>query len=496
MALLEWVADDAGVEGGAANRERWSKGELVRRVETCSAALLEAVGKGARVGLIGDNSPLWMAIDLAAQSAGIHLVPLPGFFTAEQLLHAVRASQLEAMFCPAAGLAASLGFTEARFDAGGLRLFAMPGGNTRRSGDHAGNETHKITFTSGSTGEPKGVVLSASQQLRAARGLAEIATKIGIRRHLCVLPLAVLLENVAGAYTALNIGATCICPPLDEIGLSGSSAFDPERCLDSIARYRPESMILLPQMLRLLVAQLARVGAHDSRIRSLKYVTVGGAKTPLALIERARALGVPVYEGYGLTECGSVVSVNAPGADRPGTVGRPLPGVRVRMSPDGELQIGGRTFSGYLGSEAHAGSDWTASGDLGVIDADGFISIVGRKKNVIVTSYGRNVSPEWPESLLLESSAVAQAAVYGEARPDLIAVLVPSSRRTSDGELHSAVVRANATLPDYARVRHWIRAHEPFTARNGLATGNGRVRRDAVQARYHRELASFQERTQ
>jgi long-subunit acyl-CoA synthetase (AMP-forming) len=252
-------------------------------------------------------------------------------------------------------------------------------------------------------------------------------------------------------------------------------------------------MILLPQMLRLLVAELARVGKHDARIRSLKYVTVGGAKTPLALIERARSLGLPVYEGYGLTECASVVSVNAPGADRLGTVGRPLPGVRVRVTSQGELEIGGRPFSGYVDSEASDPTAWIASGDLGTIDADGFISIVGRKKSVIVTSYGRNVSPEWPESLLLDSPAVAQAAVYGEGSPHLFAVLVPASRDTSDAEIQSAVARANARLPDYARLRRWIRALEPFTAQNGLATANGRVRRSAVQARYQSDLAALQE---
>ena len=110
-----------------------------------------------------------------------------------------------------------------------------------------------------------------------------------------------------------------------------------------------------------------------------------------------------------------------------------------------------------------------------------------------MTSYGRNVSPEWPESLLLESPVLAQAAVFGEGCPHLVAVLVAASRQTSDAELESAVARANARLPDYARIGQWIRAREPFTAQNGLATGNGRVRRDAIQACYDRELGVLQE---
>lgn len=490
MPVLEWISDDAAVEGTPANAQRWSKGELLRRVEACRAELSSALGEGARVGLIAENSPAWMVIDLAAAAAGVDLVPLPGFFSVEQLLHAVRASRLDAMFCLARGVASSLGFTEERFDAAGLRLFAAPGTEARgrRGGD---GEAHKITFTSGTTGSPKGVVLSMAQQLRPASGLAEIAAKIGIRRHLCALPLAVLLENVAGMYTALRVGATCICPPVGELGLNGSSTFDPERLLGAIARYRPESMILLPEMLRLLVARLEGTGPHDTRIRSLKYVTVGGARTPVSLIERARALGLPVYEGYGLTECASVVSVNVPGADRLGSVGRPLPGTAVRLSSDGELEIGGRPFRGYLGSEPRDPDAWLASGDLATIDGDGFISIVGRRKNVIVTGYARNVSPEWPESLLLESAALAQAAVYGDGCPHLTAVLVAASAQTSDAELRSAVAHANSRLPDYARIAQWVRAREPFTPQNGLATGNGRARRDAIEACYERELRTF-----
>ncbi len=168
----------------------------------------------------------------------------------------------------------------------------------------------------------------------------------------------------------------------------------------------------------------------------------------------------------------------------------------VRLSPDGELEIGGRSFCGYLGSEPRDATAWLPSGDLATIDGDGFISIVGRTKNVIVTGYGRNVSPEWPESVLLESAALAQAAVYGEGCPHLIAVLVAASPQTSDAELRSAVARANARLPDYARIGQWVRAREPFTSQNGLATGNGRARREAIQACYERELPLLQRGTE
>jgi len=115
---------------------------------------------------------------------------------------------------------------------------------------------------------------------------------------------------------------------------------------------------------------------------------------------------------------------------------------------------------------------------------------------VIITSFGRNVSPEWPEAELAASGAIAQCAVFGEAQPTLGAVLVPRSPAMSDAALHVEVQRANARLPDYARVGAWIRADAPFSAATGTLTSNGRVRRDAVWARYGARLeAQFSIRT-
>jgi acyl-CoA synthetase (AMP-forming)/AMP-acid ligase II len=303
-----------------------------------------------------------------------------------------------------------------------------------------------------------------------------------------LLPLCVLLENIAGVYVPLITGATCICPPLSEAGVSGASGFDAERCLDAIARHAPDSVILLPQMLRALLAQLARQRATDRRIRSLKFVAIGGAKTPPQLIGQARELGLPVYEGYGLSECASVVAVNVPGADRVGSVGRPLPGTRMRLADDGEIELSGRGFSGYLGAPAVGRDAWLKTGDLGSIDRDGYVYVTGRKDNLLITGYGRNVSPEWPESLLLASPIVSQAAVFGEGRPHLVAVLAPSARDVPDAALDTAVAQANQQLPVYARIGAWVRAAEPFAPGNGLATANGRVRRQGVWERYGEAL--------
>jgi long-subunit acyl-CoA synthetase (AMP-forming) len=188
-----------------------------------------------------------------------------------------------------------------------------------------------------------------------------------------------------------------------------------------------------------------------------------------ALIERARSLGLPAYEGYGLSECASVVALNVPGADRVGSVGRPLAHAEVKIV-DGEVRVNG-----------------IPTGDLGRLDGDGFLYIEGRRKHVLITSYGRNVSPEWPEAELLAGRAIAQAAVFGEARAALCAVVVPAPG-ASPAAVEAQVRAANERLPDYARVAGWLSADEPFTPHNGFATANGRARRDALWKAYAERL--------
>jgi long-chain acyl-CoA synthetase len=208
-------------------------------------------------------------------------------------------------------------------------------------------------------------------------------------------------------------------------------------------------------------------------------VAVGGASVGEPLVLAARARGIPAHEGYGLSEGASVQTLNLPGADRPGSAGKPLPHARVRISASGEIEVAGSLFAGYLGDTA-APPEWWPTGDLGHIDADGFVHVRGRRKHVLITAFGRNVSPEWVETALRGEAAIAQAVVFGEAQPALSAVLWPTRADLPDTALEAAVAAANATLPDYAQVRQWVRGVAAFTAETGLATANGRPQRAAI----------------
>lgn len=447
---------------------------LLMEVDRLATRLRQHGGKV--LALLADNGPNWVAADLAALQAGVTHLPLPGFFNDAQLQHALQAA------------AADLLLTDQMVRIGGLGLgfreigqwngLALLSRDVEPSGLPA--DTAKLSFTSGSTGLPKGVCLSAAGLLDTAEAVSASLADVPIERHLSVLPLALLLENVAGVYAPLLRGAEIVLPKLAELGWRGMGGFDPLQLARQVEATQPASLILVPELLKAWT--LALHAGKRCAPASLQFVAVGGARCDAALIERARAVGLPAYEGYGLTECGSVVSLNRPGADRLGSVGRPLGHVDIRVDGEGEIHIASRGFLGYLHGAPDACKsrrcDAFMSGDLGHLDDTGFLHLSGRRKNLIITAYGRNVAPEWVEAALLAQPEIAQAVVTGDARPCLAALLV-SARAVEPAGLAAAIARANASLPDYARVCGWL-ACAPFSLGNGLATGNGRPVRAAI----------------
>lgn len=430
------------------------------------------------VALAVDNGQPWLAADLACLNAGTPCVPLPNFFTPTQMQWAVDNAGVDTLLTdqPELPVWRAIGFKTTALHAGELwRLTRQCDAVVLPAG------TAKITFTSGSTGNPKGVCLSRTAQEAVATSVAAVMSKLGIKRHLCALPLSVLLENVAGAYAARFAGAECITPSLADIGWKGSSQWDARAFLRCVQEQQIHSAIILPQMLKAL---LPLAGEYD--LQSLKLLAVGGARVSPDLLQASKKLGLPVYEGYGLSECSSVVCFNQPDAEKSGTAGKPLAHVSVRINAEGELEVAGASFEGYLGQPRQAADRWLPTGDLASIDSDGFVTINGRKKNLIISSFGRNISPEWVESELLAQVGVLQAAVFGEARPALSAILVAPG--LSDESLQHAVNIANKKLPDYAQVKYWVRATDPFGSHNGLATSNGRNKRDAIEEAYYKAI--------
>ncbi len=451
------------------------------------------------LGLMLPNSAEWIVADLAAQHAGIALVPLPDFFTHQQFVHLCTQAGIDAILSDNPARLQALGYdVDSRSAELDTDLPSMDEMFTRaiRIGYnhtaapvmfHAGTE--KITFTSGTTGQPRGVCLGHASQYRTALALSDLLHSRHIRRHLCVLPLSVLLENVAGVWSTLLAEGELIVLPTQLTGLLGSSRFDPDLLAASIDRYAPESMILLPEMLRELLAWCA---TNKRRFPSLKLVAVGGSRVPSALFQQARACGLPVAQGYGLSECASVVCLDTVRRRRFSdnepleTVGRSLPHWQISVADDQELIVSGEGFLGYLGEPLHQGPIFT--GDLGSVNEHGFVTVTGRKKNLLISSYGRNIAPEWVESELCLQPEIAQAWVFGDAQPWCGAVLVARPGVCAQG-MDAAVLRANNHLPDYARIVRWLSADEPFCVDNNQLTANGRLRRDSLLQHYATHIA-------
>lgn len=483
--------------------ESWDKAALLKKISQVSEALLNRKNPKAPVGILADNSLEWIAIDLATQDIGVTLIPLPSFFTPSQWLHAIKSSGMQAIFCAHEDAVRNLGFMFQNQYAGELKLFESMSVLSGMVEQPNLSEVQKITYTSGTTSEPKGVCLSTDQQWSVAQSIEQALRSLQIKRHLNMLPLSVLLENIAGVYTALACGAENICLPLNEVGLHGSSNFDADACITAIEKYQAESIILLPQMLQAIVARSKK---QDPRLKSLKFVAVGGGKTPVALIKTAKAMGIPVYEGYGLSECASVVALNTPNNERIGSVGKVLSNRIVRVSKDGEIEVKNVGLPHYLendegltnnltSSPTSADETWLPTGDLGHIDDEGFLYLDGRKKNVLITSFGRNISPEWPESLLLGSGLFKQAIVVGDGQAQLSALLVTAKDDVSDEAIQLAITSVNQDLPDYAQIGPWMLADEPFTPNNGLATANGRLKRDLIKNKFNNQIELLYART-
>ncbi len=453
---------------------------LVRAVARLAGQL--RAQRVSRLGLLMDNHPAWAVVDLASQLAGITLIPIPPFFSSQQIEHTLENAQIDHLLVDDHDLLKWQGSNTELLSVAGLTLALV---EINPAGEPMG-EVSTITYTSGTTGHPKGVCLTQKNLHQVAAALAGALAVNSDDHHLCLLPLAVLLENVGGLYAPLLSGGRVTILPLKMCGVQGAAGLDVAQMYQTICQVEPTSLILLPQMLQALVGYL-EVGHRVPG--SLRFIAVGGAPVSDTLLARAAALDLPVYEGYGLSECGSVVALNTPQSHSLGSVGKPLPHIQLRFSDEGEIFIRGNLFAGYL-NQPEQRQQWYASGDLGYLDQQGFLHLTGRKKNIFITAFGRNVAPEWVERELTIHPAIAQAAVFGEAQPFNVALLVPRGEQ-SHAEIERAVAWANQRLPDYAQIREWLCVATPFSISNQQLTATGRLRREAIWRQYQTTIESY-----
>ncbi|SHK08957.1 Long-chain acyl-CoA synthetase (AMP-forming) [Marinobacter antarcticus] len=442
-----------------------SYAQMVRSAEALAEQLNQLGIK--RAGVCGDNAIPWILADLACLLADVVCVPVPVFFSESQTAHLVERAGLECLL-------SSEDTPGSEHLGHGVWFRSLP---VFAAGSWMPEGTAKITFTSGSTGTPKGVCLSVKQMTATTLALKRQLAGVDLQKHLCILPLATLLENIAGVYLPLLMGATVNVAPLASLGMTGSSGLNLGKLVEGIHQNGPQSLILVPELAMALVAT-AEQGQLDSR--SFRFLAVGGGRVSPELLARGRAAGLPLYEGYGLSECSSVVALNVPAAEREGTVGKPLFHIDIRVDAGGHILVRGNTHLGYLGDEPEA-SEWLDTGDLGALSSDGFLTVHGRSKNLLITSFGRNISPEWLESELVQGLGIRQAVVFGDGEPQPMALVTVTDGRSPE-VLARSLQRLNQGLPDYARLVTVYIRRQLLSQSDGYITANGRPARAHIQA--------------
>jgi long-chain acyl-CoA synthetase len=239
----------------------------------------------------------------------------------------------------------------------------------------------------------------------------------------------------------------------------------------------------------------------------LRFAIAGGAPLSGEVAEFFDAISLNLFQGYGMTECSPVIATNYPGSNKRGSVGKPLSGVEVRIAEDGEIQVRGDLVMSHYWENPEAttetidGDGWLSTGDVGHLDKDGFLYITDRKKDLLVTSGGKNIAPQPIETLLTSHWAISQALVAGDNYPHLTALLVPRFEALPPGlqkmsrdeaiespEMQdiakSAIREVNERLPDYERVRKWTLLTREFSEENGELTPTLKVRRRVVLTNY------------
>lgn len=386
-----------------------------------------------------------------------------------------------------------------------------------------------LIYTSGTGGAPKGVMTPHRAILSNCRGAAALIGELDLAHgvYLSFLPLSHSYEHTVGQFFLLSLGTEIVyargvehlAADLMQIRPSIVTAVPRvlevirNRVLLQVARERRLRRVLFASTLRiggkridgvrlsmserLLAPFLDRLVAAKVRARFGGRVVAaisGGARLDPEVGRFFLALGLPLLQGYGQTEAGPVISATPPGSRRIETVGPPFPGVDLRIAGDGEILVrGDLVMDGYWGNQAATAQvirdGWLHTGDIGHLDADGFLVITDRKKDMIVLSGGENVSPAKVEGMLMAEPEIAQAVIAGDGRASLSALVV-AAEGYDEVAVALAVARANLRLSVTERIRrHALVA--PFTQENGLLTPTQKIRRLLVVRAHAATLAAL-----
>ena len=520
--------------------------EARAQIEEIALGLIDlGLQPGDRVAILSGNRPEWAIADLAVLSAGGVTVPIYATLTAPEIEHLLRDSGAHILFVSDPELMGKvlhlqkplelkIILFDAPYRVSGPRVWWL--GELLGLGRTASAEQRKaltlrleegnaqglasIIYTSGTTGAPKGVQLTHDNFLSNCRAVKEVLPIGEQDLLLSFLPLSHVFERMAGYYFVLSVGGTIayaenmesVPKNLLEVRptvVTGVPRFYEkihERVLAAVESGSPLKQALFGWAFRAggknpLSRRVAdRLVFSKLRRRlggRLRFCISGGAPLPKPIAEFFYTAGILILEGYGLTETSPVIACNRLDRFRFGTVGLPLPGLEVKIAEDAEvLTRGPHVMTGYYGNPAATaevidGEGWFHTGDIGVLDADGFLAITDRKKDLIKTSGGKMVAPQKLEAALKEDQVIADCVVIGDRRKYLTALIVPDPAKLQDltgqqahARVWERVEQVNRTLASFEQIKKITLLPEPFTLGGGELTPTLKVKRRIVSERY------------
>jgi len=527
--------------GGQFQPVTWN--ELAQDVRRFAAALCSAgVRPGDRVAQLSENRYEWIVADMAIVLAGGIHVPIHAPHTGPQAAYQITHSDAKIALVSNQEQADKLARAEEHLPAG-VQFFAYDACEARIHGncvptwseqvaavrddeiarvDQGASDSltpdslATILYTSGTTGEPKGVCLTHRNLVSNALATLEMFDQQEGDLRLCFLPLSHIFARTCDLYTWIASGSQLALAENRETVVADAQAVQPTHISG------------VPYFYDKIHRGLCEAGAADSPGAAnallggrLRMCASGGAALPDYLFEFFEKQGLPIYQGYGLTETSPVITVSAPGAVKRGSAGRPIPGVEVRSAADGEIFTRGpHVMRGYWKDEAATAEmidadGWLATGDLGRLDDEGFLFITGRKKEILVTAGGKNVAPVQLESMLCEDPLIIQAMIVGDDRKYLSALLVPDPENLKaeiagrgihvTSKEHALrhpdilavyeerIAARLAELSHYEQVRRFTLLGRGFTIESGELTPKLSLRRQQIAAHFADEIEAMYE---
>jgi long-chain acyl-CoA synthetase len=538
--------------------------------EIAAGLLMDGLSLGDRVAILSENRPEWIMVDLATHFAGGIDVPCYPTLPADQVSYLLEDSEarflvvsnsdqgkkvagirdqlpnLQRVYCMDGENEHAEALDDLRVR-GRAFLEDSPGALEERLAGLDPEDLATLIYTSGTTGRPKGVMLTHHNLCSNVAACRDLLPFQPGEVALSFLPLSHVLERMV-SYTYI------------EVGLGVAMVRRIERVPDALNEVRPHVFVTVPRLLSRVydavsaqvhgrkglagaIARRAFGWADDSsdkmltgskpgglqglrwriadktllsRVRGklggrLRFIVSGGAALPPHVARFFWSAGLEVYEGYGLTETSPVITVNIPGAVKLGTVGRAIKDVEVRLTDDGEvITRGPHVMKGYWKrpqeTEEVLRAGWFYTGDLGELDEQGFLTLKGRKKEILVLSTGKNIAPRSIEETLEQSPYITRVIAVGDEKPSVGVLVVPDEEKVRgwaqeqgielpDGVdlatdenvrqlIESEIRRLQANLAVFEKVRKFEFLQDDLTEESGLLTPTQKVRRNELVKRY------------